>query len=165
MLKDSILKSDNKEFKKEKPENVQNIALDIDKIIKNPGSYYDLVLADKDEIIIPKLDNKITIRGGVLRPITITYHDGITMGECISAAGGITEFAKRNRAYVVYFNGRSKRTKSFGFIRINPRIEPGSEVVLPEGEMRKDAMTVVLQYVTILAQIGTSIATLKLISK
>jgi protein involved in polysaccharide export with SLBB domain len=165
MLKDSILKSDKKEFKKEKPENVQNIALDIDEIIKNPGSYYDLVLADKDEIIIPKLDNKITIRGGVLRPITITYHDGITMGECISAAGGITEFAKRNRAYVVYFNGRSKRTKSFGFIRINPRIEPGSEVVLPEGEMKKDAMTVVLQYVTILAQIGTSIATLKLLSK
>ena len=165
MLKDSILKSDNKEFKKEKPENVQNIALDIDKIIKNPGSYYDLVLADKDEIIIPKLDNKITIRGGVLRPITITYHDGITMGECISAAGGITEFAKRNRAYVVYFNGRSKRTKSFGFIRINPRIEPGSEVVLPEGEMRKDAMTVLLQYVTIIAQIGTSIATLQILAK
>ena len=165
MLKDSILKSDKKEFKKEKPENVQNIALDIDKIIKNPGSYYDLVLADKDEIIIPKIDNKITIRGGVLRPITITYHDGITIGECISAAGGITEFAKRNRAYVVYFNGRSKRTKSFGFIRINPRIEPGSEVVLPEGEMRKDAMSVVLQYVTILAQIGTSIATLQILSK
>jgi protein involved in polysaccharide export with SLBB domain len=165
MLKDSILKSDKKEFKKEKPENVQNIALDIDEIIKNPGSYYDLVLADKDEIIIPKLDNKITIRGGVLRPITVTYHEGITMDECISAAGGITEFAKRNRAYVVYFNGRSKRTKTFGFIRINPRIEPGSEVVLPEGEMRKDAMTVVLQYVTILAQIGTSIATLQILTK
>jgi protein involved in polysaccharide export with SLBB domain len=149
----------------ELPSNVQNIALDIDQILKNPGSYYDLVLADKDEIVIPKLDNKITIRGGVLRPITITYHEGITLGECISAAGGITENARRNKAYVVYYNGRSKRTKTFGFFRFNPRIEPGSEVVLPEGAVRKDAMTTILQYVTILAQIGTSLATLQLLSK
>ena len=149
----------------EKPENVQKIALDIEQILKHPGSYYDLVLTDKDEIVIPKLDNKITIRGGVLRPITITYHEGITLGECISAAGGITENARRNKAYVVYFNGRAKRTKTFGFFRFNPRIEPGSEVVLPEGAARKDVMTSILQYVTIIAQIGASLATLQLLSK
>lgn len=149
----------------ELPSNVQNIALDIDQILKNPGSYYDLVLSDKDEIVIPKLDNKITIRGGVLRPITITYHEGITLGECISAAGGITENARRNKAYVVYYNGRSKRTKTFGFFRFNPRVEPGSEVVLPEGAVKKDAMTTILQYVTIIAQIGTSLATLQLLAK
>jgi hypothetical protein len=66
---------------------------------------------------------------------------------------------------VVYFNGRAKRTKTFGFFKFNPRIEPGSEVVLPEGPVRKDAMTIILQYVTIIAQIGTSLATLQLLSK
>ena len=162
VLKDSLKKLG---VEYELPSNVQNIALDIDQILKNPGSYYDLVLADKDEIVIPKLDNIITIRGGVLRPITITYHDGITMGECISAAGGISENARRNRAFVVYYNGRAKRTKTFGFFRLNPRIEPGSEVVIPEGAQRKDILTGVLQYVTILAQIGTSVATLKLLTK
>jgi protein involved in polysaccharide export with SLBB domain len=149
----------------ELPSNVQNIALDINQILKNPGSYYDLVLTDKDEIIIPKLDNKIIIRGGVLRPITITFHEGITMDECISAAGGISENAIRNRAYVVYYNGRAKRTKTFGIFRFNPKIEPGSEVVLPEGAPRKDLLTTTLQYLTIFAQIGTTIATLKLLSK
>jgi protein involved in polysaccharide export with SLBB domain len=162
IMKDSLKKMG---ITYEAPSNVQSIALDIEQILKNPGSYYDLVLADKDEIVIPKLDNKITIRGGVLRPITITYHQGITLGECISAAGGITENARRNKAYVVYFNGRAKRTKTFGFFRFNPRIEPGSEVVLPEGAVRKDAMTTILQYVTIIAQIGTSLATLQLLSK
>ena len=162
VIKDSLKKMG---LSYEPPTNVQNIALDIDQILKNPGSYYDLVLSDKDEVVIPKLDNKITIRGGVLRPITITYHEGITLGECISAAGGITENARRNKAYVVYYNGRSKRTKTFGFFRFNPRIEPGSEVVLPEGAVRKDAMTTILQYVTIIAQIGTSLATLQLLSK
>ncbi len=162
LMKDSLKKMG---ITYELPSNVQNIALDIEQILKNPGSYYDLVLTDKDEIVIPKLDNKITIRGGVLRPITITYHEGITLGECISAAGGINENARRNKAYVVYYNGRSKRTKTFGFFRFNPRIEPGSEVVLPEGAVRKDAMTTILQYVTIIAQIGTSLATLQLLSK
>ena len=162
IMKDSLKKMG---ITYEAPSNVQSIALDIEQILKNPGSYYDLVLADKDEIVIPKLDNKITIRGGVLRPITITYHEGITLSECISAAGGITENARRNKAYVVYFNGRAKRTKTFGFFRFNPRIEPGSEVVLPEGAARKDVMTSILQYVTILAQIGTSLATLQLLSK
>jgi protein involved in polysaccharide export with SLBB domain len=162
IMKDSLKKMG---LTYEAPTNVQSIALDIDQILKNPGSYYDLILADKDEIVIPKLDNKITIRGGVLRPITISYRQGLTLGECISAAGGITENARRNKAYVVYFNGRAKRTKTFGFFRFNPRIEPGSEVVLPEGTARKDVMTSILQYVTILAQIGTSLATLQLLSK
>ena len=144
---------------------VQNIALDIEQILKNPGSYYDLVLADKDEIVIPKLDNKITIRGAVLRPITIPYREGITIGECISAAGGVTENARRNKAYVVYYNGRAKQSRTFGFFRFNPHIEPGSQVVLPEGSVRKDALTTILQYLTIFAQIGTSIATLQLLAK
>ena len=162
VLKDS-LKNLGLEYKL--PSNVQNIALDIDQILKKPGSYYDLVLVNKDEIVIPKLDNKIIISGDVLRPVTITYHDGITMDECISAAGGISENARRNRAYVIYYNGKAKRTKTFGFFRFNPRIEPGSEVVIPEGSPRKDILTGILQYVTILAQIGTSVATLNLLAK
>lgn len=161
VMKDSLKKMG---ITYEQPSNVQNIALDIEQILKNPGSYYDLVLADKDEIVIPKLDNKVTIRGGVLRPVTISYYDGLTVGECISAAGGITENSRRNKAYVVYYNGRAKRTKTFGFFRFNPRIEPGSEVVLPEGAVKKDAMTAIMQYITIIAQVGTSLATLKLLT-
>jgi protein involved in polysaccharide export with SLBB domain len=149
----------------ENPANVQRISLDIDAILKKPAGPEDIALRDEDEVVIPKLDNKVVIRGGVLRPVTISYKDGLTLSECISAAGGVTEISRRNKAYVVYNNGRAKRTKSFGFFRFNPKIEPGSEVVLPEGEKRKDVLTGILQYVTILAQIGTSVATLTLLSR
>ncbi len=162
IIKDSLKKAG---IEYESPQNVQNIALDIEKILKEPGSYNDLILMDKDEIVIPKLDNKVTIRGGVLRPITITYYDGLTMRECISAAGGITENARRSKAYIVYFNGKAKRTKTFGFFRINPKIQPGSEIVLPEGSVRKDAITTILQYVTVLAQVATTFATFQLLTK
>jgi len=149
----------------ENPANVQRISLDIDAILKKPAGPEDIVLRDEDEVVIPKLDNKVVIRGGVLRPVTISFKDGLTLSECISAAGGVTEISRRSKAYVVYNNGRAKRTKSFGFFRFNPKIEPGSEVVLPEGEKRKDILTGILQYVTILAQIGTSVATLTLLSR
>lgn len=153
-------------FKKDPKDNIQNIALDIDEILKNPGSYYDLVLSDKDEIIIPKVDNKISIRGGVLRPVTITYHEGITINECISAAGGLNQYSKRNKAYVVYYNGRAKRTRQFGFIRLSPRLEPGAEVVLPESnEVKKDVATTLVQLLSFAIQLGTSVATLKLLAK
>jgi hypothetical protein len=36
--------------------------------------------------------------------------------------------------------------------------------VLPEGAVKKDPMTAILQYITILAQVGTSLATLKLLT-
>ena len=162
VIKDSLKKAG---ITNESPANVQNIALELNEILKHPGSYQDLVLADKDEIVIPKVDNKVTIRGGVLRPVTISYHDGLTVGECISAAGGITENTRRNKAYVVYFNGRAKRTKTFGMFRISPKVLPGSEVVLPEGEKRKDALTTFVQFTTTIAQILTALATVKILSK
>jgi len=155
-------------FKKDKNNNynIQNIALDIDQILKNPGSYYDLVLSDKDEIFIPKVDNKISVRGGVLRPVTITYHEGITVNECISAAGGINQYTRRSKAYVVYYNGRAKRTKHFGFFRISPKLEPGAEVVLPESnEVKKDVATTLVQLLSFAIQLGTSVATLKLLAQ
>ena len=142
------------------------IAIDINSIMKKPGSELDLVLRDKDEIVIPKVDNRVKISGGVLRPTNIVYREGLTLGECISSAGGISEYAKRGRAYVIYANGKSKRTKHFGLFRVNPLIKPGAEVVLPETNEKKDKpLTTIIQFTTVLAQIGTVLATLTLLNR
>jgi protein involved in polysaccharide export with SLBB domain len=152
-------------FKELNEDNYQ-IAIDINKIIQKPGSELDLVLRDKDEIIIPKTDNRVKISGGVLRPTNIVYREGLTIGECISAAGGISEYAKRGRAYVVYANGKSSRTKHLGLFRLNPTIKPGSEIVLPETNEKKDKpLTTVIQFTTILAQIVSAIATVSILNK
>jgi len=147
-------------------EDTYQIAIDINKIMEKPGSEIDLVLRDKDEIVIPKTDNRVKISGGVLRPTNIVYRDGLTIGECISAAGGISEYAKRGRAYVIYANGKSARTKHFGVFRFNPIIKPGSEVVLPETNEKKDKpLTTIIQFTTVLAQIIGTLATLSILNK
>ena len=151
---------------KELNEDTYQIAIDINKIMEKPGSELDLVLRDKDEIMIPKTDNRVKISGGVLRPTNIVYIDGMTIGECISAAGGISEYAKRGRAYVVYANGKSSRTKHFGLFRLNPTIKPGSEIVLPEtNEKKEKTITAFIQFTTVLAQIASAIATISILNR
>ena len=142
------------------------IAIDINYIITHPGSEDDLVLKDKDELVIPKVDNRIKISGGVLRPTNIVYRAGININDCISAAGGISEYAKRGRAYVVYANGKSNRTKHFGIFRINPTIQPGCEVILPETNERKDKpLATILSFTAVIAQVIAALATVKLLNK
>jgi protein involved in polysaccharide export with SLBB domain len=151
---------------KELENDYYQIAIDINQIMDKPGSELDLVLRDKDEIVIPKTDNRVKISGGVLRPTNIVYRDGLSIGECISAAGGISEYARRGRAYVIYANGKSKRTMHFGIFRINPTIKPGAEVVLPETDVKKDKpLTSIIQFTTVLAQIGSVLATLAILNR
>ena len=147
-------------------EDYYQIAIDINYIMQHPGSELDLVLRAKDEIVIPKMDNRVKISGGVLRPTNIVYREGLTVGECISAAGGISEYAKRGRAYVIYANGKSNRTKIFGIFRVNPVIRPGAEVVIPETDAKKDkTITTVIQFTTVIAQIVAALATVSLLKK
>jgi protein involved in polysaccharide export with SLBB domain len=147
-------------------EDYYQIAIDINYIMQHPGSELDLVLRAKDEIVIPKMDNRVKISGGVLRPTNIVYREGLTVGECISAAGGISEYAKRGRAYVIYANGKSNRTKVFGIFRVNPVIRPGAEVVIPETDAKKEkAITTIVQFTTVIAQIVAALATVSLLQK
>ena len=147
-------------------EDYYQIAIDINYIMQHPGSELDLVLRGKDEIVIPKMDNRVKISGGVLRPTNIVYREGLTIGECISAAGGISEYAKRGRAYVIYANGKSNRTKMLGIFRLNPSIRPGAEVVIPETDAKKDkTITTVIQFTTVIAQIVAALATVSLLQK
>ncbi len=147
-------------------EDYYQIAIDINYIMQHPGSELDLVLRGKDEIVIPKMDNKVKISGGVLRPTNIVYREGLTIGECISAAGGISEYAKRGRAYVIYANGKSSKIQHFGLFNINPTIRPGAEVVIPETDAKKDkTITTVIQFTTVLAQIVAALATVSLLKK
>jgi protein involved in polysaccharide export with SLBB domain len=147
-------------------EDYYQIAIDINYIMQHPGSELDLVLRSKDEIVIPKMDNRVKISGGVLRPTNIVYREGLTVGECISAAGGISEYAKRGRAYVIYANGKSNRTKMFGIFRVNPVIRPGAEVVIPETDAKKEkAITTIVQFTTVIAQVVAALATISLLQK
>jgi protein involved in polysaccharide export with SLBB domain len=107
------------------------IAIDLQAILKNPGSGYDLILEEGDIISIPKQLQTVRLRGEVIYPTTVRHVPSRSMGYYINRAGGFDTRAKKRRTYVVYANGEVARTKSFLFIKSYPSVEPGSEIIVP----------------------------------
>jgi protein involved in polysaccharide export with SLBB domain len=110
---------------------VSEVAIDLKRAIERPGSSADLTLKDGDELIIPIYINTIDIQGEVLNPVSVQFEDGRGLGKYISAAGGFTNNAMRNRAFVVYTNGSSAKTSNFLGIRFYPKVKAGSTIYVP----------------------------------
>lgn len=113
------------------------IGIDLDQIISNPGSKYDLILEEGDVLSIPKELQTVRMRGEVLYPTTARYDEFRGFKNYISRAGGYTEESRRGRSYVIYANGDVKRTSKFLFFNFYPSIEPGAEIVVPRRRPRQ----------------------------
>lgn len=107
------------------------VAIDLQKIIENPGSENDLILEEGDILSVPKLLQTVRMRGDVVYPTTLRHESGRGLKHYINGAGGFERRANRKQTYVVYANGAVKRTQGFLGIRAFPQIEPGAEVIVP----------------------------------
>jgi protein involved in polysaccharide export with SLBB domain len=107
------------------------VAIDLETIMKTPGSDKDLILEEGDIISIPRQLQTVRMRGDVVYPATVRYERQRGMKYYINRAGGYDIRANRKRTYVVYANGEVARTKGFLGIRSYPSIAPGAEVIVP----------------------------------
>ncbi|MEQ9377781.1 MAG: SLBB domain-containing protein [Imperialibacter sp.] len=107
------------------------IGINLEEIMSNPGSKYDLILEEGDVISIPKQLQTVRLRGRVLYPTTVRYENSKSVKYFIDRAGGFDSRARKGRTYVVYANGEVARTKGFLFMRNYPNVEPGAEIIIP----------------------------------
>lgn len=107
------------------------IGINLEELMANPGSKYDLILEEGDIISVPKQLQTVRLRGRILYPTTVRYENGKSLRYFVDRAGGFDSRARKGRTYVVYANGEVARTKSFVFIRNFPDVEPGSEIIVP----------------------------------
>lgn len=135
----------------------QAIGIELDKIIKNPESKYDLILSDGDLISIPKQLETVRIQGEILYPNTVRFQEGVSFKNYVSASGGFSSKAKIGKSYIVYANGSAERTKNFLFFRKFPKVKPGADIIIPQREPRRK-MTV-----QEILGISSSLATIALI--
>ncbi|MFZ9719136.1 MAG: SLBB domain-containing protein, partial [Chitinophagaceae bacterium] len=103
--------------------NNKDVALNLRSALEKPGGQGDLVLQDGDEVIIPRKSNTVSVSGEVLNPINVQY-SGSGLAKYISAAGGYSPKASKNRLFVIYPNGIAAKTRSFLGLRNNPKILP-----------------------------------------
>ncbi|MCS2424691.1 SLBB domain-containing protein [Parabacteroides goldsteinii] len=119
-------------------ENIKNysVGIDLEKALANPGSAHDVVLRDGDALYIPQLQSTVKINGAVTYPNSVTYTEGMSVGNCLSQAGGYNDIA-RKYPIVIYMNGKVATTKKcFIFFKRYPKVEPGCEIVVPTKTQR-----------------------------
>ncbi len=113
-------------------ENQQYIGIDLQRILNNPNSSYDLLLMEGDILEIPQQLQTVSMSGAVLHPTSAIYERGTGVRGYVSRAGGFADNALKGKVYVIHPNGSVDRTRHFLFIRSYPSVEPGSEIIVPQ---------------------------------
>jgi protein involved in polysaccharide export with SLBB domain len=116
------------------------IGIDGERLMASGGTDIreNIVLQNGDSINVPKLDNTVTILGEIQKKSKVVYDNQITVKKAVRFAGGYNDTARRARVYVIYKNGTIKsRRRILGLFTDDPRLEPGSTVVVPERFVRE----------------------------
>lgn len=102
------------------------VGVNMDKIMKNKGGEYDLILREGDKLHVPTFNGMVKISGAVANPTVTSFHNfGSTIMHYIDHAGGYEKRAARCKKYVVYMNGETRK------LRFARQIKPGCEIVVP----------------------------------
>jgi polysaccharide export outer membrane protein len=107
------------------------VALDLKKALNNENDLGNLILSEGDKLVIPKIQEVVTLSGQVLNPTSVAFRPDLRFQDYISQAGGVTNDAFVRKTYVRYANGLTDRTHSFLGIKNYPEIERGMEVIVP----------------------------------
>ena len=149
-----------------KEESEESIGIDLVRALDNPGTIADMLLQDGDIIRIPKEPQTVRMQGEVLYPTSTRFLGGMPFKHYISESGGFTDLSARRRSYIVYANGSVDRTrKLLGLFNVYPKVEPGSEIVVPRMNAKQVASQQLLQTITILSSSITGISTFFLLLK
>lgn len=114
-----------------------SVGIDLREAIKHPGGSADIVLRAGDRIIIPEFNNTVKIDGEVMFSNTTPYMKSKSLSYYIDKAGGYSQRAKRNKAYVVYMNGSVAKAKRHS----SKVIQPGCEIIVPAKKQREGLKT------------------------
>ena len=134
-----------------------SVGIDLEKALENPGSDYDLVLREGDQLFIPEYVNTVKISGSVMYPNTVLYKDGKKLKYYVNLAGGYGSDAKKSKAYVIYMNGTVAKLSKYK----SSLIQPGCEIVIPsKPESKKMSVAEMMSIGTTSASIATMIASM-----
>jgi protein involved in polysaccharide export with SLBB domain len=111
--------------------NYTSLSINLDKAFKNPGSNDDLILEAGDVIIVSESSSLVKVSGEVYFPTLIPYQPGTNLKYYVKRTGDYTVNARKNKAFVIYPNGKAEGVKKFLFFKSYPKVMPRSEVFVP----------------------------------
>ena len=134
------------------------VGIDLERILKSPGSKIDLLLEDGDVLRITKQQQIVRVNGEVLYPSAVVYSQSKSFKAYVLNAGGFSPNAFKKGAYVVYPNGTVKGTRKILFFNNHPSVKPGSEIFVPvKPKSIGNTISAILGFTTGLASLGAII--------
>ncbi|MDD2790643.1 MAG: SLBB domain-containing protein [Sulfurimonas sp.] len=117
------------EAKKYQP--IGRISIDLDaNLTKFQESEFDLVLQDKDTIVIPEMIDTVTVFGEVFNPSSFIYSSELDTEDYINLASGYSRAADMDRVYVIHADGTSEPINN-GLFGSEITIKKGDTIVVP----------------------------------
>jgi polysaccharide export outer membrane protein len=111
---------------------VGRLVINLPRLLRAPiGSPYDVMLRNNDELIVPKLQQEVTVIGEVQTATSHLYRPGLSRDDYIGLSGGETIRADKRRIYVVRADGSVVASGSRWFTSSHQSIQPGDTVVVP----------------------------------
>ena len=108
------------------------VGVDYHRALENPGTEDDPVLRSGDRIVVPVLDNTVSVRGAVVFESRAVWREGLDLDDFVDQAGGYAQNADKGRVSVEYANGSRATVNKFLFFRSTPDVRPGSVIFVPE---------------------------------
>lgn len=116
----------------------KEVSIALTKIMDSPGGKDDILLEEGDQVIIPSVDNMVSISGEVFKPLSINYEGSKKLRNYLSDAGGVTRSGNKNKIFVVYPNGKAASTKKvLLFFRKYPAVTAGTKIYVPQEPEKK----------------------------
>lgn len=132
-------------------ENIGFVVIDLEKAIKNPNSFENIILQEGDDIIIPKLSNIVSIIGATKAnevypekitaqgKIQVPYNKGKSAKYYIDEyAGGLAKDA--GKITVVDASGKVTKAKGFLFFKSYPKVGPGAEIKVSYKDKKEEKL-------------------------
>ena len=135
------------------------VGIDLSEAIKHPGSDEDLVIREGDRLVVPQYNGTVKINGAVMYANTVGYEKGKRASYYIDQAGGFASDAVKNKAYIIYMNGKVAKVSH------GAKVQPGCEIVVPAKLKRKMSVAETMSLGTSMSSIAAMIATIANLSK
>jgi polysaccharide export outer membrane protein len=98
----------------------------------SPGSPADIILRDGDRLLIPRVEQEVSVIGEVPNATSHLYKPGLSRDDYIALSGGATRRADKGRIYVVRASGSIVAAEgNRWFDRSDVAIKRGDTIVVP----------------------------------
>jgi protein involved in polysaccharide export with SLBB domain len=115
-----------------KSSGIGRIGIELPDVLDDPKNRDNLLLVDGDSLYIPRFNAVVRVQGQVNSPVAVTYSPGKDLNYYIRAAGGATQKADVEHAYVTQPNGKvDAASQRFLIPDYVPKPKPGSVVFVP----------------------------------